>query len=231
MKKGVYLAVALALLGLLLVVCGGLLDGYDAQENALSAMAQGEGNVTAFIPEETRAGLIFYPGGLVDHAAYAPLMRELCARGVLCLLLEMPLDLAVLDADAAEGLPDDYPDVSRWLIGGHSLGGAMAADYAAKHPEAFEGLVLLGAYSLADLSGTALRVLSIYGSEDGVLNREKYLSCMANYPADFCEIVIEGGNHAQFGSYGMQRGDGAARISAEEQQKQTADAIMQMLER
>lgn len=209
----------------------GLLDGYDAQQEALFAMAQGEihGHVTVFEPEMPETGLIFYPGGLVDHAAYAPLMEELRARGILCLLLEMPLDLAVLRADAANGLTEGYSHVARWLIGGHSLGGAMAADYAAKHPEEFEGLVLLGAYSAADLSDTEMKVLSVYGSEDGVLNREKYDQYLGHYPKGFTEIVIPGGNHAQFGSYGAQKGDGTAQISAQEQRRQTADLIVQML--
>jgi len=229
--KGVRLAMVLLLLGLLFCACGWMLDGYDAHDDAIDAMTRGEtsGHVTAFVPEDIKAGLIFYPGGLVDRASYAPLMEELCSRGILCLLLRMPLDLAVLDADAAEGLTEAYPGVSRWLIGGHSLGGAMAADYAGKHPALYEGLVLLGAYAASDLSETELKVLSVYGSEDGVLNREKYAAYLEHYPQDFTELVISDGNHAQFGSYGAQKGDGAALISPQEQRRQTADAIVQML--
>lgn len=224
-------AAILILLSVLIGVCVWLMDGYDAGQNALEAMMRGEtnGRVTAFVPEGVKAGLIFYPGGLVDHAAYAPLMEMLMERGMLCLLTEMPFDLAVLDADAAEGLIGKHPEVSRWLIGGHSLGGAMAADYAAKHPQDFEGLVLLGAYAQADLSRTEMRVLSIFGSEDGVMNRGKYEEYLDHYPKRFEEIVIEGGNHAQFGDYGKQKGDGAAQITAKEQQKQTVDAIALML--
>jgi len=210
--------------------CGWLKNGYDAQEAAMAAMERGErrGYVTAFVPTEAKAALIFYPGGLVDHAAYAPMMETLCERDVLCLLVEMPLDLAVLHADAADGMKEGWPDIDRWLIGGHSLGGAMAADYAAKHPQEFEGLILLGAYAAADLSKTEMKVLSVYGSEDGVMNREKYAEYLTHYPKRFKEAVIEGGNHAQFGDYGMQKGDGTAHITPEEQRKQTADAIAQM---
>lgn len=205
--------------------------GYDAQQSALDAMTRGEkrGNMTAFMPEDTKAGLIFYPGGLVDHAAYAALMEALAAKGVLCLLVQMPFDLAVFDADAARGLTHAYPEVDRWIIGGHSLGGAMAADFAAKEPQHFEGLLLLGAYSTADLSATGLRVLSIYGTQDGVLNREKYKACRENYPEDFEEVLLEGGNHAQFGCYGRQRGDGEAAIAQEEQWEKTAQAVSQWL--
>lgn len=193
--------------------------GYDAQEEARLAMAQGEtmGRVTALGDETSEYGLIFYPGGLVDHAAYAPLMQAMADRGILCLLVQMPLDLAVLDIGAAEGLTDGYPQVSRWIIGGHSLGGAMAASYAAKHPGAFEGLLLLGAYAAEDVRGSVNRVLSIYGSEDGVLNRSKYEESRRHYPAEFTEVVIDGGNHAGFGCYGAQKGDGIAAIAQEEQ--------------
>ncbi|MBR5301342.1 MAG: alpha/beta hydrolase [Clostridia bacterium] len=209
-----------------------LSGGYDASPDALAAMERSvpKGHAQAFLPDEIRGGLIFYPGGLVDHRAYAPLMQALCDRGVLCLLVQMPLDLAVLDMNAADGLQALYPDVQRWLIGGHSLGGAMAADYAARHSDAFDGLVLLGAYSAADLSRTELKTLSVYGAQDGVLNREKYDECMKHYPQDFEEIVIDGGCHAYFGDYGAQKGDGVPSISRAEQIAVTADAIAAMLD-
>lgn len=213
------------------VIMAGAAIGYDASPDALAAM-QGSthnGHAQVFEPEDALAGLIFYPGGLVDHAAYAPLMQALSDRGILCLLTEMPLDLAVLDMNAADGLQALYPQVDRWLIGGHSLGGAMAASYLSKHADAYDGLVLLGAYSTADLSGTDISVLSVYGTEDGVLNREKYAECLKHYPERFDEIVIGGGNHACFGDYGAQKGDGEAAISREEQIRITADAIAAML--
>ena len=101
----------------------------------------------------------------------------------------------------------------------------MAANYAAAHSEDYDGLILLAAYSTKDLSQMSLRVLSIYGSEDGVLNRDAYKKNWANLPADTTEVVLDGGCHAQFGSYGPQDGDGTPTISGEEQIKQTAEAI------
>ena len=183
-----------------------------------------------FEPQQIRGGLIFYPGGLVDHRAYAPLMRLLSDRGILCLLIEMPLDLAVLNMHAADGLAAQYPEVEHWLIGGHSLGGAMAASYLEAHTDEYDGLVLLGAYSTADLSRTDLKVLSVYGTQDGVLNREKYDECLKHYPQCFEEVLIEGGCHACFGDYGMQKGDGIPSISREEQLCMTADAIARMFQ-
>jgi len=215
------------------ICCGALINmGYDADEAAAAMMpAETAGGAAVFMPENPRAGLVFYPGGLVDHRAYAPLMQALCDRGILCLLVGMPLDLAVLDINAAHGLTALYPAVEMWMIGGHSLGGAMAAAYAAEHTEEFDALILLGAYSSDDLSGTGLRVLSVVGTEDGVLNREKYAESMAHYPADFAEVILEGGCHAQFGDYGAQRGDGEPSMTRTEQIEKTADAVAALVDR
>ena len=225
MKRLIYAAAAFVLAAA--VCCGVYLNmGYDASEAALAMMPQeSAGGAAVFMPEEVHAGLIFYPGGLVDHAAYAPLMQALCGRGILCLLKEMPLDLAVFDIDAADGLRALYPDVDTWIIGGHSLGGAMAASYASSHAEEYDALVLLGAYSVADLSGTEMHVLSVRGTEDGVLNREKYEESRKNYPARFTEVILDGGCHAYFGDYGAQKGDGTPSMTREEQIEATADAI------
>ena len=208
-------------------------DYYHADETALEAMAyltdsvqvEQDGDVIWFVPEDPTAGLIFYPGGKVEHTAYAPLLRACAEQGILCALVRMPGNLAVLDANAADGLQEEYPEVTAWYMAGHSLGGAMAANYAAAHAEDFNGLILLAAYSTKDFTGTTLRVLSVYGSEDGVLNRESYEKNRANLPADTTEVILDGGCHAQFGSYGPQDGDGIPSISGEEQVRQTAEAI------
>ena len=176
------------------------------------------------------AGLIFYPGGKVEHAAYTPLMETLASEGILCVLVEMPFRLAVLDVNAADGIPEAFPEVECWYMGGHSLGGSMAASYLASHTEDFDGLILLGSYSTADLSGSGLTVLSVYGSEDGVMNREKYDEYKSNLPEGFTEVIIEGGNHAYFGAYGEQEGDGTATVTPAEQLRQTAEAILSMPE-
>ena len=178
-----------------------------------------------FAPDTPIAGLIFYPGGKVENTAYAPLLHKLANKGILCVLVKMPCNLAVLDMNAADGIPEDFPEVNSWYIGGHSLGGAMAASYAAKYTDELDGLVLLAAYSTADLTGSRLRVYSTYGSDDGVLNREKYETDRSNLPANTTEVVIDGGCHAGFGSYGPQAGDGTPTISGEDQQQQTADAL------
>ena len=208
-------------------------DYYHADETALEAMAyltdsvqvEQDGDVIWFVPEDPTAGLIFYPGGKVEHTAYAPLLRACAEQGILCALVRMPGNLAVLDANAADGLRQKHPEITAWYMAGHSLGGAMAANYAAAHAEDFNGLILLAAYSTKDLTGTTLRVLSVYGSEDGVLNRESYEKNRAKLPADTTEVILDGGCHAQFGNYGPQDGDGVPTISGEEQVRRTAGVI------
>ena len=236
MKKRTKIILAACLALLLAIGIGSyayISDYYHADEAAAAAMAvqsdgvqvEQDGKVTWFIPDQPTAGFIFYPGGKVECTAYAPLLRACAERGVLCALVEMPGNLAVLSPNAADGLQDTHLEVERWYIGGHSLGGAMAASYAASHSDALDGLILLAAYSTKDLSETSLNVLSIYGSEDGVLNRETYEKDRGNLPADCTEVILDGGCHAQFGSYGAQDGDGTPTISNEEQIRQTAELI------
>lgn len=230
-KKRKLLIAITAVLLIIVVACGVYVgDYYHADETAVAALTENlevtvtetKGMIT-FIPESPVVGFIFYPGGKVEYTAYAPLMLTLAEQDVLCVLVEMPLNLAVLDMSAAEGIPEQYPEVETWYIGGHSLGGSMAASYAAEHSGEYAGLVLLASYSTAEV--TDMDVISLYGSEDGVLNREKYQEYRSNLPENTVETVIEGGNHAGFGSYGFQKGDGERRISGEEQVAITAEAL------
>lgn len=235
-RKGLLLLVILAAA---MVLAAGIYvsDYYPAGPVALAALQSDEtltveehDGAVVFRPAEPLAGLIFYPGGKVEHTAYAPLLRQLAGNGVLCVLPEMPLRLAVLDADAAEGIPEWFPEVEDWYLGGHSLGGAMAAGYAADHAEDYEGLILLASYSTKDLSATELRVLSLYGSEDGVLDRENYAKYRNNLPENTAEQVIDGGCHACFGSYGPQAGDGTPAITEEQQIRIAAEAVLALIE-
>lgn len=179
---------------------------------------------------EVECGIIFYPGGKVEYTAYAPLMQACAEEGILCVLTKMPCNLAVLDIKAAEGIPELFPGVKDWYMAGHSLGGSMAATYIGENTEEFKGLILLAAYSTEDLSATELDVLSIYGTEDKVLNEIKYIKYNENFPEDYVEQVIEGGCHAWFGNYGEQEGDGEAEITSEEQQNLTVEAIISFIQ-
>ena len=206
-------------------------DYYEADREAISYYGKIsetdiydiEDGVTVFRPLNAKTGFIFYPGGKVEYAAYAPLMDALASHGILCVLIEMPYNLAVLDVNAADDIYEKFPQIESWYIGGHSLGGSMAASYLASNSDKVDGLVLLASYSTSNVGDS--RVLSVFGSEDGVMNREKYVKYKSNLPDGFTEVIIEGGNHAGFGMYGPQDGDGIASILAIEQIKQTADAI------
>ena len=218
-------------------ICASYLgDYYRADVEAIGAfLPQGSGwkeepngNIV-FAPDGATKGFIFYPGGKVEYTAYIPLMQACAERGILCVLVEMPFNLAVLDMNAADGIREDYPEIESWYIGGHSLGGAMASAYLEKNHEYFDGLVLLGAYSTADLSACDLDVLSVYGSEDGVMDRAKYEECKSNLPQGFTESLIDGGCHAFFGMYGSQDGDGVSSVTNEEQIIFTADRIAEMI--
>jgi hypothetical protein len=181
-------------------------------------------------------GLIFYAGGRVDERAYAPALRAFAEAGHLVLLPSMPLNLAVLSPGRASGLMEEYPEIERWVIAGHSLGGAMAATYANGHPAEAEGgvhgLSLWAAFPAAgaDLSArTDIAVSSVYGSEDGLAVVADIDASRPLLPADTLFARIEGGNHAQFGWYGAQNGDGEATISREDQQAQTVAATLETL--
>lgn len=238
MKKRKWL---LGVLVIVLVVVGGcvwyLNDSYVAMPEAYESInSKMEGirieydrqDEIVYAPQDATVGLIFYPGGKVHFEAYAPLM-EACAReGILSVVVHMPANLAIFDMDAAEDIRDDYPQIEKWYIGGHSLGGAMAASYLEKCEERYEGLLLLAAYSTVDYSNSDLDVLSIYGTNDGVMNREKYEEYQKNLPQEAQEYVIEGGNHANFGYYGHQEGDEQASISREEQIEQTVEQFVEM---
>ena len=179
-------------------------------------------------------GLILYPGGFVDPAAYAPIAREIAARGYLVVLDPMPLNLAVTQVEAADAIIAAHPEIDHWAIGGHSLGGAMAAEYVKNNPNAVAGLVLWAAYPAesTDLSALPLSVVSIYGDADGLASVADVTGAAERLPADTRFVLIPGGNHTQFGSYGqgLQRGDNPATISREDQQAQIIEATIELLE-
>lgn len=172
--------------------------------------------------------LVFYPGGLVDTEAYAPLMRGLADAGIDCYLVDMPYHLAFLGIGRAGRVFGRYDGYDRLYLGGHSLGGVAAGLYARDNADELEGIVLLASYVTVDLSNSELRALSVYGTKDGVLRREAYERNFPLLPEATTELVLEGGNHAQFGDYGKQRGDGAAGVSAAQQRQETVDAILEL---
>jgi len=182
--------------------------------------------------QPTDTGFLFYPGGLVDPAAYAPLMEQLSDHGIMSVIVPMPLDLAVFGVNKANDVIAAYPEIEQWIIGGHSLGGSMAAEFVKGNPTAVDGLVFLASYpaNSTDLSALPIESVSVYGTQDGVA-QDVFEESLNRLPPDTPLVVIDGGNHAQFGHYGPQAGDGTATISRENQQQHTVAAIVELVNR
>jgi pimeloyl-ACP methyl ester carboxylesterase len=183
------------------------------------------------LADNPTVGLVLYPGGHVDPRSYAQTAHALAKEGYLVVIVPMPLNLAVFAPDRAAEVVAAFPEIGLWAVGGHSLGGAMAARFAYQNPEEVQGLVLWAAYpaSTDDLSGRPLAVTSIYGTNDGLATEDKIAASRPLLPGTTRWVVIEGGNHAQFGWYGPQSGDGTATISREEQQRQIVAATLELL--
>lgn len=172
--------------------------------------------------------LIFYPGGKVEYTSYLPLLTEFAEKGIDCYLLKMPGNLAVFSPNAADKVIENI-DAENIYVGGHSLGGAMAASYAAHNTDSLKGLLLLGAYPTEEISGEDFTVVSIYGSKDTIVNRDKIKDGRKLIMCDYNEYVIDGGNHAWFGAYGVQDGDGEAEITQEEQWSVTCSEFLKAI--
>lgn len=198
-----------------------------------SYVAVTKGRWLVFRPAQNVAetGFILYPGGRVDYRSYAPVARGVAAEGFLVVLVRMPLNLAVFGSGAASGVMSAFPEVDRWAVGGHSLGGSMAARFVYRNPNSVDGLVLWASYpaSVDDLSDRDIAVASIYGTKDGLSTYDKIERSFGLLPPDALIIGIEGGNHAQFGSYGPQAGDNVASITREQQQIEIIEATVQLL--
>jgi pimeloyl-ACP methyl ester carboxylesterase len=178
-----------------------------------------------------QTGLVFYPGGKVDFRSYSPLLHAVAAQGYEVVVVRMPLNLAVFGVERAAQVMADDPKIKNWAIGGHSLGGSMAASFAFSHPDLVQGLVLWASYPASNnsLANRHIRVVSIFGTRDGLATPAKIDQSRAYLPGDTEWVTIDGGNHAQFGSYGLQQGDNPAQVPASVQWDQTVAATVNLL--
>ena len=176
-------------------------------------------------------GLVVYPGAKVPPAAYGPLAQRIAANGYLVVVVSMPFDMAVLGVDAAKSVIAAHPEVTRWAIAGHSLGGAMAAQFIASRPDVMRGLALWASYSAADISRSGVACTSVYGTLDAGADQITSQASRSLLPADCAFVAIEGGNHEQMGYYTGQPDDPPATISRDDQQTQVAQATLEMLAR
>jgi hypothetical protein len=182
-------------------------------------------------PKET--AFIFYPGGKVDEKAYAYLGHEIASIGYPVIIAKMPFRLAVLQPNTAGNIIDSFPEIDTWVIGGHSLGGAMASVFSYNNPDKISGLILMASYpaSSNDFSFKEIKVLSIYGSNDKIINQENFTQTRHLLPKDTAFIALEGANHSQFGDYGFQKNDGKADILKSTQQSLIVEAVIDFLQR
>ena len=194
-------------------------ENVEVKQTPQGLMLDGPGKNAAFI---------FYPGAKVEYTAYLPLLCRMAGEGVDCFAVEMPGNLAIFGKNKATSIMEAY-NYDKWYLGGHSLGGAVAAMYAAeKRAENLDGLVLMAAYPTEEVD---VPTLTLYGSEDRVLNMEKLEEGKEFLPAEAETVVIEDGNHAQFGDYGEQKGDGEATISREKQWEVAVATILDWMKK
>lgn len=228
-RKGKIIAVAVpaVLLSLAVFFFWYVSDYYRAEDSAFEVLEQDDGTIVeeenytilySLTPSDT--AIIFYPGAKVETEAYLPLLDQIRETGVTCILVDMPFHMAIFDFDAAEAIMEQQPEIQHWYLAGHSMGGAMASRFSSQHEEEVEGLILMGAYIYGDYP--LEKTLTIYGTLDGLAAED------IDYTTN--TVPIEGGNHAQFGNYGSQKGDSPATISTQEQQKQTVEAVKTFIE-
>ena len=175
-------------------------------------------------------GFIFYPGGRVDYRSYAAPLPEIAAQGYLVILLPVNLNLAFFDVNAGDPVFAAHPEIQQWAVGGHSLGGVASALFAKDHLSLVDGIIFWASYPADDsLKNSSLSVLSIYGTND-MAGMEQFSETSTLLPSSTEYVVLDGGNHAQFGDYGLQPGDKQATISRTEQQTQVVNAVVKFLE-
>lgn len=238
--KWILSIIGILLIGSIIYGVWYLNDYYKASPEAISALESTEtvvieekNDMILFTPTQHTGvedtGFIFYPGAKVDYVAYVPFLKKIAEEGYFVALPKMTFNLAILSSDRADEVMALYSDKANWVIGGHSLGGSMASDYALKHQDRVEGVVFWASYPNKSLAQTTLKALCVYGSNDGFTTPEKIAEKKSLFPKDTTFTLIEGGNHSQFGDYGFQQGDGQATIDLIAQEAQVTNVTVLFL--
>lgn len=231
-KKKIFACISLFLI--VILIAGSLYFGnyYHSEDIAIENM---RGNSLVNVnkinegyffdgPSNTKA-IVFYPGAKVETTAYAPMLLKIAEEADV-FLLNTPLYMAIFDVNKADKIINNYK-YEEYFVAGHSMGGAVAGMYAANNLDKLKGVIFFAAYPTKSLQKENFSALSIYGTND--MNPEALQKGKEFYPKDYKEIIIEGGNHAQFGNYGIQKGDGNATISADEQQNKAVESVKEYL--
>ena len=225
--------ILIAVVCLLILLFGGFYiwtqTYYRATGEAHQLVQEIDDKYLIFGPADATTGFIFYPGGNVETEAYSYLGSELAQEDYFVVIPRMPFNLAIFGINEAQQIINQYSEIENWFVGGHSLGGAMVSRFAYEQPELVEGIIFLASYPADDLSQTNIPILSIYGENDGVATLEKMAEKSELLSNNTTQFMIEGGNHANFGMYGPQKGDEEALISEEDQRQQTLDSILNWL--
>ncbi|BDZ70694.1 alpha/beta fold hydrolase [Methanobacterium petrolearium] len=213
-------------------------DYYHADANALAALnsteaysVQNTGDFITFTPagNKSTTGIIFYPGGKVQAESYSVIASKLAENDYTIIIAKMPFNLAFFGTDKADDVIENHTEIDSWVMMGHSLGGVYASEYAVNHQDKIKGVIYLAAYPPSNASNATFKALSIRGSLDNVILEEDISGNLDKFPKNTTFITIEGGNHYNFGDYGVQAGDNNSTITREEQQKQTINAIIEFI--
>lgn len=179
-------------------------------------------------PVKATTGLIFLPGARVDPRAYAPELRRLADTGYLVVVLKEPFGFSVFDRNHAQKVIDSHPEVVHWAVGGHSLGGTIAASFA-EDQRRVEGLLLLASYPAERIERRDLKVVSVSGDRDGLATPADIEKSKANLPAETQFLVLKGASHSSFADYGPQPGDGTPTLDRTAAQAQVGNAAVTLL--
>lgn len=214
-------------------------DYYHADNRALAALKSTEAYTVSdtadfitFTPTTNKSttGIIFYPGAKVQAESYAVIASKLAQNGYTTIIVKMPFNLAFFGTDKADDVIKKHTEINKWVIGGHSIGGVFASEYALKNQDKISGVVYLAAYPSTNASNATFKALSIRGSLDGLTTAGDISKNLDKFPANTHFITIPGGNHYNFGDYGVQDGDNNSTITREEQQNLTVDYIVRFVE-
>ncbi|MBN3554285.1 alpha/beta fold hydrolase [Fictibacillus nanhaiensis] len=194
-----------------------------------------DGDWLTFKPSgiDKEVGIVLYPGAKVEPTAYSYLGKRLSEAGYTVGIPKFNLNLAMLETNKAEEWIKQNASIKKWFIGGHSLGGVSAATFAHENPDLIKGVILLASYPANgdDFSNKDTSILSIYAEKDGLTTKDKIDETKSLLSRKTVLFEIKGGNHAQFGMYGEQKGDNQADISAKVQQDLIADEMIKWLDK
>ena len=232
-NKNIFKAVAVVVIIALVSSLAWLLNAYEPQDVARENLVSSsdvevvEGDITEFIPKDvvSNTGVIIYPGARIDVKAYAPLANRLAQNGYKVFAVDMPFNMAIFSSHKADKVIEENKDIENWVIVGHSLGGAMATNAISTNNK-IKGIVYLASYPSGDkIKDSGAKVLSIWGSKDGVINFDNMIKAKEDLPKDTEYVEIEGGNHSAFGDYGLQKGDTKSIIPENKQLDITVESI------